>query len=72
MKKIKVTASTDDVRVVQISLDIEIPAGEDGDKVASFVDATLNEDTEFLNNGFYCLDASFAEDMTDVYNDDYR
>lgn len=54
-------------RVVQISMDIEIPESSNGDIVAEEISNMLMDTPKFLSKGYYVAGAVCSEDMTDEY-----
>lgn len=68
MKKQRIVSNeTFGRRVIQISMDIEIPESANGDNVATEISNMLMDTPKFLSKGYYVAGATFSEDMTDEY-----
>lgn len=66
-KKIFGSSDTFGRRIVQISMDVEIP--ENDDNYLENIENILDNSPKFQNSGYYLAGIEFSDDLTDEYAD---
>jgi len=69
-RQVKAIAESKGVRVVNVSLDVILPAGKDANDIPGLIEETMNE--AYDGSGFFRIAAGdVGGDITDIYERDY-